>query len=97
MFMGSGTTALVARRLGRNYLGTELNPDFWRLSVKRLAVSGQGEEDEIDILDTHSSRHPRRVTHGGLLNMGRRAYREIFDHAVSRILDQKHWQIVRVR
>jgi hypothetical protein len=26
-----------------------------------------------------------------------RSYRELFDRAVSRILDQKHWQIVRVR
>jgi hypothetical protein len=25
------------------------------------------------------------------------SYRELFDQAVSRILDQKHWQIVRVR
>jgi hypothetical protein len=25
------------------------------------------------------------------------SYRELFDRAVSRILDQKHWQIVRVR
>ena len=25
------------------------------------------------------------------------SYRELFDHAVSRILDQKDWQIVRVR
>jgi hypothetical protein len=25
------------------------------------------------------------------------SYRELFDRAVSRILDQRHWQIVRVR
>jgi hypothetical protein len=25
------------------------------------------------------------------------SYRELFDRALSRILDQKHWQIVRVR
>jgi hypothetical protein len=25
------------------------------------------------------------------------SYRELFDRAVSRILDQKHWQIVRMR
>jgi site-specific DNA-methyltransferase (adenine-specific) len=36
-FMGSGTTALVARRLGRNYVGVELNPGYVRLARKRLA------------------------------------------------------------
>src|SRR5262249_14001400 len=35
-FMGSGTTAVVARQLGRNYLGIELNPDYIKLAEKRL-------------------------------------------------------------
>jgi DNA modification methylase len=36
-FMGSGTTALVARRLGRDFTGIELNPDYVRLARRRLA------------------------------------------------------------
>lgn len=36
-FMGSGTTAYVARSLGRNYLGIELNPSYIKLAEKRLA------------------------------------------------------------
>lgn len=35
-FMGSGTTALVAERLGRDWLGVELNPDFVALAERRL-------------------------------------------------------------
>jgi site-specific DNA-methyltransferase (adenine-specific) len=35
-FVGSGTTAVVARRLGRRYLGFELDPDYVRLALKRL-------------------------------------------------------------
>ncbi|PZE75340.1 site-specific DNA-methyltransferase [Curtobacterium sp. MCBD17_019] len=35
-FMGAGTTALVARRLGRDYLGIELNPAFRQLALDRL-------------------------------------------------------------
>lgn len=36
-FMGSGTTAKVARFLGRNYIGIELNPDYIKLAEKRLS------------------------------------------------------------
>lgn len=36
-FMGSGTTAYVARSLGRNFLGIELNGDYIKLAEKRLA------------------------------------------------------------
>lgn len=35
-FMGSGTTALVARRLGRHYVGCELNPEYARIAEERL-------------------------------------------------------------
>jgi DNA modification methylase len=35
-FMGAGTTALVARELGRNYVGIELNEDYVRLAEERL-------------------------------------------------------------
>jgi len=35
-FMGAGTTALVARKLGRNYIGIELSKDYIEISDKRL-------------------------------------------------------------
>ena len=35
-FMGSGTTALVARALGRRSIGIELNPDYADLCARRL-------------------------------------------------------------
>jgi site-specific DNA-methyltransferase (adenine-specific) len=35
-FMGSGTTAVVATRLKRSFIGFELNPDYVRLALKRL-------------------------------------------------------------
>jgi DNA modification methylase len=35
-FMGSGTTAAVAKRLGRRYIGFELNPEYVMLAMKRL-------------------------------------------------------------
>ena len=35
-FTGSGTTAVVARRLKRKFLGFEINPDYVTLALKRL-------------------------------------------------------------
>jgi DNA modification methylase len=35
-FMGSGTTALVARRLGRKAIGCELNADYMKIAAERL-------------------------------------------------------------
>jgi len=35
--MGSGTTAVVARTLGRRYVGIELNPEYIKIAEQRLA------------------------------------------------------------
>ena len=35
-FMGSGTTATVAKTLGRDYIGCELHEDYGKLIQKRL-------------------------------------------------------------
>lgn len=35
-FIGAGTTALVARKLNRNYVGFELNPDYVNLARRRI-------------------------------------------------------------
>jgi site-specific DNA-methyltransferase (adenine-specific) len=36
-FMGAGTTAVVARKLNRNYIGIELNPGYVEMANKRLS------------------------------------------------------------
>ena len=38
-FIGSGTTAIAAEALGRNWLGIELNPTFARLAEERIAAA----------------------------------------------------------
>jgi DNA modification methylase len=35
-FLGSGTTALVAKQLGRHYIGIELNPEYVKIAENRL-------------------------------------------------------------
>jgi site-specific DNA-methyltransferase (adenine-specific) len=40
-FMGSGTTALAAKRCGRNFVGFELNADYCGIIESRLAAPEQ--------------------------------------------------------
>lgn len=35
-FLGSGTTAAVAKQMGRHYIGIELNPDYCELAKQRI-------------------------------------------------------------
>lgn len=44
-FLGSGTTAVVAERLGRDWIGVELNPAFADVSQARLAAARQPPAD----------------------------------------------------
>jgi len=37
MFMGAGTTALVAKRLDRQFIGSEINPDYIDLTYDRIS------------------------------------------------------------
>lgn len=35
-FMGAGTTAIVASKLGRNFIGFEINPKYLKMAINRL-------------------------------------------------------------
>ena len=35
-FLGSGTTAVAAARLGRRFVGCELNPEYVQMAARRL-------------------------------------------------------------
>ena len=54
-FMGSGTTAMVAKSLGRHYMGCELHEDYGNLIQKRIGesepVNEVSQEPTINILD----------------------------------------------
>ena len=41
-FMGAGTTALVAKKLNRNYTGFELNPEYLKIAENRLSAYSEG-------------------------------------------------------
>ena len=38
-FTGSGTTGVVAKRLGRNFVGCEINPDYAKMAADRIAAT----------------------------------------------------------
>ena len=48
-FMGSGTTGIVARKLGRKYVGIELNPEYQKMAERR--ISNLGEDLFSDVED----------------------------------------------
>ena len=35
-FMGSGTTGVAAIQLGRNFIGCEIDPDYFEIAEKRI-------------------------------------------------------------
>lgn len=43
-FAGAGTTLVVAKKLHRNYLGIEINPDYVKIAEKRLANTAVNKE-----------------------------------------------------
>src|SRR5689334_20944924 len=45
-FMGSGSVGVAALRLGRRFLGTDLNPEAVDLAAQRLREFGEGREPE---------------------------------------------------
>jgi DNA modification methylase len=47
-FMGAGTTGLVAHRLGRDYLGSELNPEYVKIANERLYAPAPPKEKRQD-------------------------------------------------
>jgi len=49
-FMGSGTTAMVAKSLGRYYLGCELHEDYGNLIQERMGVP----VEEVERISSHS-------------------------------------------
>ena len=49
-FLGSGTTCIAAKQLGRNYIGIEINPEFYKIAQDRLnGIDQNGQMDLFDI------------------------------------------------
>ncbi len=67
-FSGSGTTAVVAKKLQRNFISIEKDKDYVELSKKRLGATKVLKEDVIEL--TKSRRDLPKVPFGELVEQG---------------------------
>lgn len=67
-FLGSGTTAAVAKRLGRRYIGFERDETY--AAVARERISKVRPIDDMEVIDIPSKREQPRVPFGTLIEQG---------------------------
>ena len=67
-FLGSGTTAVVAKKLGRIFYGIEKNKTYFDASNKRIKNTKPIEDNFLDILQNNRSKP--RIPFGSLVEMG---------------------------
>ncbi len=81
-FLGTGTTAVVSKKLGRNYFGVEKEKNYKRIKNTKII------EDEY--LDTiKNNRSKPRVPFGSLVELGIiKPGTEIFDQKIHKVAAQ---------
>ena len=67
-FLGSGTTATVSKKLGRNYYGIEKEKNYFRAAEERLKNTKPIEDDFLDTLKNNRSKP--RIPFGSLVELG---------------------------
>ena len=67
-FLGSGTTAVVAKRLGRNFIGLERDPAYAEAAQARLAADAAFDPDSLQV--AKGKRAEQRIPFGALVELG---------------------------
>ncbi len=67
-FLGSGTTATVAKKLGRNYFGIEMEKNYFKAAEQRIKATKPIEDDLLDTLKNNRSKP--RIPFGSLVELG---------------------------
>ena len=79
-FMGSGTTAAVARKLGRNSVGYEINPEFIPIIKERIGGDDIFDCPEINVIKQQPT---------GISNEQQLPYRFVDTHKMDKHVDPK--------
>jgi len=67
-FLGTGTTAVVAKKLGRKYFGIEKNEKYFNAAYERINKTKIIEESYLDTLENNKSKP--RIPFGSLVELG---------------------------
>ncbi len=67
-FLGSGTTATVAKKLGRNYFGIEKEKNYFKAAEQRIKATKPIKDDLLDTLKNNRSKP--RIPFGSLVELG---------------------------
>ena len=67
-FLGTGTTAVVAKKLGRKYFGIEKDKKYFEATIERIKRTKAIEENYLDTIENNKSK--QRVPFGSLVELG---------------------------
>ena len=67
-FLGTGTTAVVAKKLGRKYFGIERDKVYFKAAIERINEAKIIKEDYLDVVENNKSKP--RVPFGSLVELG---------------------------
>jgi site-specific DNA-methyltransferase (adenine-specific)/modification methylase len=67
-FLGSGTTAAVAKKMGRNYFGIEKEKKYFKVAKQRLEKTIKIEDHYLDTIKNNKSKP--RIPFGSLIELG---------------------------
>jgi len=67
-FLGTGTTAVVAKKIGRNYFGIEKEKKYFNVAKQRLKKTIKIEDHYLDTIKNNKSKP--RIPFGSLVEMG---------------------------
>tara|TARA_B100001121_G_scaffold61144_1_gene53723 strand:+ start:300 stop:1370 length:1071 start_codon:yes stop_codon:yes gene_type:complete len=67
-FLGSGTTAVVSKKLGRSYFGIEKEKIYYEAASKRLQNTKEIKDEYLDVVQNNKSKP--RIPFGSLIELG---------------------------
>jgi len=67
-FLGTGTTAVVSKKLGRRFTGIEKNKEYYRAAISRINKTKAIDENYLDTIQNNKSKP--RIPFGSLVELG---------------------------